>query len=207
MLSDDKQHFKLKCGEIGQGRLFFLKRDLVVYSMLRTKNVPIQKGPSEGVMLMLIVPSPCPSPWGLCTLNISASLLHVEVSHHGLLQHNSETVKLQEFYFKFAEKRAVALGRWGGSISAGPKGKQRIAPVYVCGVFVSTARNEALLERFYCGSLELGALGQHTGKVVVLSSPTLCAQRWQYWEWCLRSDGKSLWVMEMWTEDILIFFS
>lgn len=111
VLSDDKQHFKLKCGEIGQGRLFLLKRDLVVYSMLRRKNVPIQKGPSEGVMLMLIVPSPCPSPWGLCTLNISASLLHVEVSHHGLLQHNSETVKLQEFYFKFAEKRAVALGR------------------------------------------------------------------------------------------------
>jgi len=60
------------------------------------------------------------------------------------------------------------------------KGKTKNSSCFVCGVFVSTARNEALLERFYCGSLELGALGQHTGKVVVLSSPTLCAQRWQY---------------------------
>ena len=93
MLSDDKKHFKLKCGKIGQGRLFFLKRDLVVYSMLRRKNVPIQKRPSEGVVLMLIVPSPCPSPWGLYTPDISASVWHVEVPHRLVAAQlgNSET--------------------------------------------------------------------------------------------------------------------
>lgn len=50
VLSDDKQHFKLKCGEMGQGMLPFMKTYLFVYMMLRRKNGPIQKGPSEPVV-------------------------------------------------------------------------------------------------------------------------------------------------------------
>jgi len=47
VLSDDKQHFKLKCGEMGQGMLYFTKMHLFVYTTLRRKNEPLQKGPSE----------------------------------------------------------------------------------------------------------------------------------------------------------------
>lgn len=47
VLSDDKQHFKLKCGEMGQGMLSFIKMYLFVYMKFGRKNGPIQKGPSE----------------------------------------------------------------------------------------------------------------------------------------------------------------
>lgn len=47
MLSGDKQHFKPKCGELGQGMLSFIQMQLFIDVMLRGKNVPVQKGPLE----------------------------------------------------------------------------------------------------------------------------------------------------------------
>lgn len=80
VLSEDKQHFKLKCGEMGQGRLSFIKRDLFVYRMLRRKNVPIQKGPSEGVVLVLMVAQYLPSPLGPDTGDVLAQRFSLHVA-------------------------------------------------------------------------------------------------------------------------------
>lgn len=80
VLSDDKQHFKLKCGEMGQRRLSFKKRDHFVYRMLRRKNVPIQKGPLEGVVLVLMVAQYLPSPLGLGTGGVLARHFSLHVA-------------------------------------------------------------------------------------------------------------------------------
>lgn len=107
VLSDDKQHFKLKCGEMGQGRLSFIKRDLFVYRMLRRKNVPIQKGPSEGVVLVLMVAQYLPSPLGPDAGDVLAQhfSLHVAGGEGFTSQHNLAVVRFKEFYFKFPEKQ------------------------------------------------------------------------------------------------------
>lgn len=60
VLSGDKQHFKLKCGELGQGMLSFIHMQLFIHVLLRGKNVPIQKGPLEWGTSSCLVGT-CPS--------------------------------------------------------------------------------------------------------------------------------------------------